>query len=367
MKKRVLGMLLCITMAASLTVGCGAKKEKAVEGVREEMAGETAVETASMDQRRVYVTADWVKSVMDGNQPESENYVILEVSYGATAADSPSYKEGHIPGAIHASIMEVEDATGDEAGAYNLLAVEEIRDNALSHGITRDTTVILYAGDGDAAGVARQAYAYLYLGVENVKILNGSLAAWNAAGYELETEENKGTPADDFGVAVPVHPEYWLSIEDAKNRLEKEENFKLVSIRTKEEWLGETSGYNYMDKAGEPKGAVWGKGCDTAFDVNGFCKEDGTVKELDELLASEWEEVDFTLDQQLAFYCGTGWRAAVPFLILYQEGYDNISLYDGGWYQWIMKEDYPVQVGDPSGDSCEYMTVRELPEDKAAK
>ncbi|MFW5671425.1 MAG: sulfurtransferase [Acetivibrio ethanolgignens] len=164
-----------------------------------------------------------------------------------------------------------------------------------------------------------------------------------------------------------MHPEYWLSIEDAKNRLEKEENFKLVSIRTKEEWLGETSGYNYMDKAGEPKGAVWGKGCDTAFDVNGFCKEDGTVKELDELLASEWEEVDFTLDQQLAFYCGTGWRAAVPFLILYQEGYDNISLYDGGWYQWIMKEDYPVQVGDPSGDSCEYMTVRELPEDKAAK
>ena len=36
------------------------------------------------------------------------------------------------------------------------------------------------------------------------------------------------------------------------------DNFKLVSIRSEAEWLGETSGYSYIDRAGEPEGAIWG-------------------------------------------------------------------------------------------------------------
>lgn len=50
-----------------------------------------------------------------------------------------------------------------------------------------------------------------------------------------------------------------------------------------------------------------------------------------------------------------------------QEGYDNISLYDGGWYEWLMHEDYPVQVGDPASDDCVHTTVGELPTGKAAQ
>ena len=336
-------------------------KPELVEGAG---AAEEAEPVAAVDARRVYVTPEWVKSVIDGNQPESANYVLLEVSYGATADDSPTYNAGHIPGAIHASIMEVEDATGDNVGAYNLLPAEQMRDYALSHGITKDTVVIMY-GD-DISGTARQAYGYLYLGVENVKILNGSLDAWTAAGYELETTANEGTAAADFGAEVPVHPEYWVSVDDALSRVENEEGFKLVSIRSEPEWLGETSGYGYMDKAGEPKGAVWGKGALTSGDVADFTNEDGTVKELAGL-QEVWADCDFTLDNHLCFYCGTGWRAAVPFLVMYQEGYDNISMYDGGWYQWLMNDELPVQVGDPATDSVVYTTVGELPTGMAAK
>ena len=64
---------------------------------------------------------------------------------------------------------------------------------------------------------------------------------------------------------------------------------------------------------------------------------------------------------------GTGWRATVPFLVLYENGYDNISVYDGGWYEWLMHDDYPVQVGDPASDECVHTTVGELPTGKAAK
>ena len=261
MKKKVLSVLLCAAMAASMLIGCGSKESASDTADESTATAEATDETVeAVDQRRVYVTPEWVQSVIDGEQPESEDYVILEVSYPMEAEESPSYEDGHVPGAIHASIMEVEDTTGDEEGAYNLLSAEEIRDYALSHGITKDTTVIMYSGDGDNAGVARQAYGYLYVGVENVKILNGNLDAWTGAGYDLETDANDGEAAEEFGVEVPAHPEYWTSIEDAKDKVENDDNFKLVSIRAEEEWLGETSGYNYMDKAGEPKATVWGTG-----------------------------------------------------------------------------------------------------------
>lgn len=289
--------------------------------------------------------------------------MVAEVGYGSEK-DCDSYNEGHVPGAIYVDNCEVEDATGSEEGAYNLLAPEEVEKFLLENGITKDTKVVLYGAD--PTGVGRQAYAYIWAGVEDLKILNGGIDTWKAAGYEVEKKSNTLEAAKEFGVTVPAHPEYWTSIEEAKDKLENDDNFKLVSIRSEDEWLGKTSGYDYMDKAGEPEGAVWGKGANTAFDVAMFLNEDGTVKDL-EGFKEVWKDCDFTLDNHLAFYCGTGWRATVPFLVLYENGYDNISVYDGGWYEWLMHEDYPVQVGDPASAGCQHMTVGDLPTGKAAK
>lgn len=311
-------------------------------------------------QRTVYVTPDWVKSVLDDQQAGYEDAIIMHVAYGPV--DGTDYADGHLQGAQYLDICEVEDATGDETGAYNLLPAEQVEQYLLAQGVTKDTKVIMYGAD--PSGVARAAYGYIWAGVEDVKILNGGLAAWTAAGYETETEAHEAVAVDAFGTTVPAHPEYWVSIEDAKNRVESDPNFKLVSIRSEAEWLGETSGYSYMDKAGEPKGAVWGKGAQTAFDVADFTNEDGTVKNLTGL-QQVWADCDFTLENDLAFYCGTGWRAAVPFCVLYGAGYDNIAMYDGGWYEWLMHGDYPVQVGDPAGDVT-YTTVDELETGKAA-
>ena len=374
MKKKFLSVLLSMTVVAALAAGCGSNSDDADkepqntadEQNEEDAADDGAEETANVEpveQRTVYVTPEWVKSVIDGNQSGYEDAVIAEVTYSGVLDDSESYKKGHIPGAILVVDTEVEDAEGTEEKPYNLLTPEEVESNMLSHGITKDTKVILYGGD--VSGVGRVAYAYLWAGVEDVKILNGGLNAWEKAGYELETDVNEGTKADSFGTTVPAHPEFWVSIEDAKDRLENDDNFKLVSIRSEEEWLGKSSGYNYIERGGEPEGAVWGKGAQTAVDVADFTESDGRIKDL-EGFKKVWEDCDFTLDNHLSFYCGTGWRATVPFLVLYENGYDDISVYDGGWYEWQMRPDYPVQVGDPASDDCEHTTVGELPTDKAA-
>lgn len=345
MNKKLVSLLLTAVLSLGVLTGCSSKEE-----AKEADTNTEKVTAEAVDTKTVFVTPEWVQSVIDGNQKESENYVIGEVSWG-TYKDSPSYTKGHIPGAIHINTDSVE-----EGPVWNILSPEKIEKSMLENGITKDTTVILY-GDPSAAG--RVAFTYLWAGVENVKMLNGGIEAWEKAGYKTETDVVEAKKAEDFGTKVPAHPEYCLSIEDTKEKL-KDENFKLVSIRSEDEFLGKTSGYAYINKAGEPEGAVWG------FDTDRYVNEDGTCINMEQM-KELWNECDFSADNELSFYCGTGWRACVPWLICYENGMTNMTVFDGGWNEWQMDDSNPVQVGDPASDDCVHTTVGELSNDKAAK
>jgi len=87
---------------------------------------------------------------------------------------------------------------------------------------------------------------------------------------------------------------------------------------------------------------LWGRNSDA------YIEEDGTVVGID-VVESILAEANSSLDNELSFYCGTGWRATIPFFICYQEGMDNVTLYDGGWYQWQLSdpEEYPIQQITP--------------------
>lgn len=345
MNKKLVSLLLTAVLSLGVLTGCSSKEEP-----KEADTNTEKVTAEAVDTKTVFVTPEWVQSVIDGNQKESENHVIGEVSWG-TYKDSPSYTKGHIPGAIHINTDSVE-----EGPVWNILSPEKIEKSMLENGITKDTTVILY-GDPSAAG--RVAFTYLWAGVENVKMLNGGIEAWEKAGYKTETDVVEAKKAEDFGTKVPAHPEYCLSIEDTKEKL-KDENFKLVSIRSEDEFLGKTSGYAYINKAGEPEGAVWG------FDTDRYVNEDGTCINMEQM-KKLWNECDFSADNELSFYCGTGWRACVPWLICYENGMTNMTVFDGGWNEWQMDDSNPVQVGDPASDDCVHTTVGELSNDKAAK
>lgn len=145
-KKKFISAILCVAMVASMVVGCGSsgssesESTSTVESTEESTTD--AEETAEVTERTVYVTADWLKSAMDGNEPGYEDVVVAFVGYG----EQEVYKQGHIPGAIYVDNQEVEDAVGDVEQPYNLLSAEEVTNNLLSHGITKDTKVVLYGG-----------------------------------------------------------------------------------------------------------------------------------------------------------------------------------------------------------------------------
>ena len=328
--KKFLSMVL---LAMLVFVGCQsntASNTDSNDSNNTQTGGDT-VEVASVEKRKVFVTPEWLKSVIDGNQEESKDYVILEASWGPLES-AAAYNEGHIPGAFHINTDEIESEE-----YWNFRTPEEVRDALLKYGVSKDTALIVYGTD---AAPARVALGALWIGVENVKILDGGLKAWSEKGYDVEKTVPTPTAKTDFGVAVPQHPEYIKSIDDVKNSLANDPNFRLVSIRTLDEFEGKTSGYGYIERMGEPQGAVWGQ------DEKAYYNADGTFINLEQAKAI-WAQQGITEENEISFYCGTGWRAAIPWLIAYENGWDNITLYDGGWYQWQMDESNPVQSITP--------------------
>ncbi|MEI0525821.1 rhodanese-like domain-containing protein [Brachyspira murdochii] len=290
---------------------------------------QSSVNASPVEKTRVYVNADWVKSVIDGNQPQSSNYVILEASWGDASAD---YKKAHIPGALHINTDLIE-----EPEYWNVRTPKEIEQVMKDFGISKDTAVIVY---GEPSPAARVATTLLWAGVDEVHVLDGNLKAWTDMGYAASSNTEKAKPIDDVGVIVPAHPEYIISLPEQIIEKQKDPNFKLVSIRSWDEFTGKVSGYSYIERVGEPKGAVWGR---DEFD---YVDDNGKIISIDEA-QKIWNEWGVTKDNEISFYCGTGWRAAIPFLIAYQEGWTNVTLFDGGWYVWQMNPELPVQLGDP--------------------
>ena len=78
MKKKLVTLFLSGLLVMSLATGCSAKP--AEQGTQEQAIPEAEQTIASVEKTKVYVTPEWVKSVIDKNQPESENYIILEAA-----------------------------------------------------------------------------------------------------------------------------------------------------------------------------------------------------------------------------------------------------------------------------------------------
>lgn len=322
---------------AEVLKGLGYENILIYEAGLSEWAADENLPMDSLANYEKLVHPAWVNALINGKNPETypgKGYKIFEVSWG----EPKEYNQGHIPGATHLDTNEIE-----EEPLWNRKSDKDIEAMLLANGVTYDTTVIVYGSDSTAA--ARAASIMMYAGVEDVRLLNGGFQAWTSAGYEVETEAHTPVAVESFGVAVPAHPEYIVDTEEAKAIL-ADEKAELVSIRSWAEYIGETSGYSYIEPKGRIAGAVWGHAGSDPYHMEYFRNANGTMCNYHEI-AANWEEWGITPDKKASFFCGTGWRASEAFYDAYLMGWENISVYDGGWYEWSMDVSNPVASGDP--------------------
>jgi thiosulfate/3-mercaptopyruvate sulfurtransferase len=301
---------------------------------------------------RRLVPAGWLNELITtGGAPgyDNDGYVLCHAHYRNRA----DYEETHIPGAVDLDTNSLESPE-----TWNRRAPEEIERSLQDMGITRDTTVVLYGRftnpdnsdpfPGSSAGqlaAMRCAFIMMYAGVKDVRILNGGYQSWIDDGYSGTTVEAVKHPVNDFGAAIPVRPELAVDMPEAKEIL-RSADANLVSVRSWSEFIGEVSGYNYIEKTGRIPGAVFGNCGSDAYHMENYRNLDHTTREYHEIEAM-LAEVGVTRDTYNAFYCGTGWRASEAFFNALLIGWPRVAVFDGGWFEWSNDESNPIETGVP--------------------
>lgn len=293
----------------------------------------------SYENYEMIVPATIVNDILDGKKPEtfenSKNIKIVEASWGE---ESEAYSKGHVPTSVHINTDTVEPPP-----QWMLASDEELAKFANDYGFTKDDTVIVTGPDVMAS--YRVAVVLRYIGINDVRVLNGGNDAWTSAGYELETKSNKPVAGNDFGATIPANPDLIDTQAELKEML-KDSNNVLVDNRSWDEYIGKISGYSYHDKKGRIPGAVYGYAGTSATTLEDYRNIDNTMRNADEIKAL-WKDAGIDTNKHLMFMCGSGWRAAEVLTYANVMGFDNTSLYSDGWIGWSNDTSNPTETGEP--------------------
>lgn len=304
-----------------------------------EWAEDESLPMESYENYDMLVPATIVNDILEGEKPEtfedSKDIKIVEASWGE---ESEAYSKGHVPTSVHINTDSIEPPP-----QWMLASDEELAKFANDYGFTKDDTVIVTGPDVMAS--YRVAVVLRYIGINDVRVLNGGNDAWTSAGYELETTSNKPVAGNDFGEKIPGNPDLIDTQAELKEML-KDPNNILVDNRSWQEYIGEVSGYSYHDKKGRIPGAVYGYAGTSSVTLEDYRNIDNTMRNADEIKAL-WESEGIDTNKHLIFMCGSGWRAAEVLTYANVMGFDNTSLYSDGWIGWSNDTSNPTETGEP--------------------
>jgi thiosulfate/3-mercaptopyruvate sulfurtransferase len=171
---------------------------------------------------------------------------------------------------------------------------------------------------------------FRHFGAEDVRVLDGGLAAWRAAGGVVTTE------VPEPGAGTFEAHEGRTPLLDATGAAELARGGILLDARAPERFRGETEPIDPV--AGHVPGAVNLPTADLAA-------ADGRFKPADEL-GELFRAKGIRDDVPVGAYCGSGVTAAHEVLALHEAGFEA-ALYVGSWSEWITDPTRPVATGDP--------------------
>lgn len=271
----------------------------------------------------------WLRARQD--DPAAGRLVLLDYS------DLPTYRRGHIPGAVHAWWQDWIDPFSDIYGVLlSTQNVETARTDLLAElGIDDDSTVIAY----DAAQnryAARLVWILRYLGHPAAAILDGGLGAWLGAGGESSRD---AADAPKAGAATIDRTREWIIPLDELRERRTDPTLVILDARTNEE---ATDDLNGLLRIGQVPGSVRVPWTTTLRD------DAGRLRSPEELIAL-YRSAGVTPDKEIAVVARFGVETGQPWLVLSLLGYPTVRIFDRGWANWGRKDlDLPLEpLGRP--------------------
>jgi len=275
------------------------------------------------------VSTDWAAEHLNSHKVrfvESDEDVLL-------------YELGHIPGAV-----KIDWHTDEQDQVRrDFVDKEQFEQLMSSRGIANDTTVVFY-GDKNNWYAAYTFWLFKMYGHQDVRILNGGRAKWQAEGRPLVKDV----------VSYPA-TQYTAKDADTSIRAFRDEVLQkfvrgaadangataLIDVRAPAEYNGELFAMpGYEQEGAQRKGHIpgaksipWGKAAN----------EDGTFKSPEELRAL-YTGFGVTPDKDVVAYCRIGERSSHTWFVLTQLlGYQNVRNYDGSWTEWGSLVGVPIE------------------------
>ncbi|MCC5857364.1 MAG: sulfurtransferase [Ectothiorhodospiraceae bacterium] len=254
----------------------------------------------------------------------------------APDAGEAAYRDGHLPGAVHARLdRDLSDPPGPATGRHPLPARDAAAARLGALGIGEDTHVVGYDDLGGAMA-ARLWWMLLWLGHTRVQVLDGGLRAWLEAGGGLEAGQVDPVPRE-----LPIRaPQLGTCDQQEIQRAVirgQGQPLRLVDVRTGERFQGITEPLDPV--AGHVPGAR-NLPYTLALDPETRFR---SPQELRALFSGH--QLDQAPDQ-VVLMCGSGVSACHTLLAMWQAGLSGARLYPGSWSEWIRNPDNPVATGE---------------------
>ena len=258
--------------------------------------------------------------------------VILDIRANDRPEDDvTAYLDAHIPDAVRVDFAELAGEPSGYSGRRPLPAIQDLQRNARRWGITDGSEVVVY---DDAQGLkAGRAWWVLKSAGVNVRLLDGGLAAWQAAG--LQTTQRVPAPAP----GTVTLSEGNLPVLDADQAAALAREGILLDARGAASYRG-----GPVD-AGKPlEGHIPGAfsaPTSQTLEASGLLAAPAALKE-------RFAGLGVDAGTNVGVYCGAGVAAAHQVAVLASIGIPA-ALFPGSWSAWSADPSRPVATGELPG------------------
>jgi thiosulfate/3-mercaptopyruvate sulfurtransferase len=269
------------------------------------------------------ITAEELREALGSGEPP----VVLDVRSGH--AGLAAFLAAHLPTAVYVDLQADLSGPGSpQDGRTPLPAAELLQEAMRSWGISSARPVVVY---DDARGLtaARAWWLLRWAGHSQVRLLDGGLSAWRAAGCEIGTELVAPTRGH-----VTVRPGS-LPVWTAADVVALPATGVLVDAREPARYSGQAEPLDPV--AGHIPGAI-------SLPTSGNLASNGRFLPSTELRA-RFHENGLEGRDPIVVYCGSGVAAAHELVALQVAGLEGV-IYPPSWSGWIADPARPVAIGE---------------------